>query len=204
MIGTPDSDVVSGSLRSAQRIGLAHEMLDAAEIRRRFPPFTPQPGDRRFVRGARPASFFPEEAIHAHLEQAAAMARTCISTSALSIGTRARPATVEVRTTRGTLRGGASGSCTRRVGAVAVSDADWLPLEVEPQILYWFDPRRRRGAVRARSISDLHLGPRRRRAVLRISRPTRRRQGRVLRTGSAARCTPDAVDRVTPTKSGDA
>ena len=45
MIGTTESDVVSGSLRSAQAHGLAHEMLDAAEIRRRYPPFTPQPGD---------------------------------------------------------------------------------------------------------------------------------------------------------------
>lgn len=41
MIGPPDSDAVAGSLRSAREHGIAHEMLDPAEIRRRFPPLTP-------------------------------------------------------------------------------------------------------------------------------------------------------------------
>ncbi len=40
MIGTSESDVITGSLRSAQEHGLAHEILDSAEIRRRYPPFT--------------------------------------------------------------------------------------------------------------------------------------------------------------------
>src|SRR5687768_6942084 len=35
MIGTPDSDVFSGSLASARMHGLEHEVLDAAEINRR-------------------------------------------------------------------------------------------------------------------------------------------------------------------------
>ena len=41
MIGEPDSEVVSGSLRSAREHDLDHDVLDAAEIHRRFPPFTP-------------------------------------------------------------------------------------------------------------------------------------------------------------------
>jgi sarcosine oxidase len=39
MMGPSDSNVVAGSLRSAQLYNLEHEMLDANEIRRRFPPF---------------------------------------------------------------------------------------------------------------------------------------------------------------------
>jgi sarcosine oxidase len=40
-LGRPDSATVSGALASARKHGLAHELLDAAEVRRRFPVFTP-------------------------------------------------------------------------------------------------------------------------------------------------------------------
>ncbi|PMP85152.1 MAG: N-methyltryptophan oxidase, partial [Roseiflexus castenholzii] len=39
MIGRAESGVVRGALRSAQMHHLPHELLDAADIRRRFPPF---------------------------------------------------------------------------------------------------------------------------------------------------------------------
>ena len=39
--GRPDSPTVAGSLRSSRQWGLPHELLDAAEIRRRFPTMTP-------------------------------------------------------------------------------------------------------------------------------------------------------------------
>ena len=41
MIGRADSEVVSGSLRSAREHHLAHEMLDATQIRARFGACTP-------------------------------------------------------------------------------------------------------------------------------------------------------------------
>jgi len=41
MLGTRESTVVSGSLRSAREHGLPHELLDGREIRRRFPQFAP-------------------------------------------------------------------------------------------------------------------------------------------------------------------
>ena len=46
MIGSPDSELVTGALRSARTHGLAHEMLDAAQMQRRFPQhtFIPVPG----------------------------------------------------------------------------------------------------------------------------------------------------------------
>lgn len=41
MIGAEGSRVVSGSLHTARQWGLAHEMLDAGDLRRRFPTFVP-------------------------------------------------------------------------------------------------------------------------------------------------------------------
>jgi sarcosine oxidase len=41
MIGRPDTIPVAGALATARDLGLAHEVLDAAEIRRRFPALTP-------------------------------------------------------------------------------------------------------------------------------------------------------------------
>src|SRR5207248_11267728 len=37
MIGTPDSELVSGSLASARQHGLEHELLSADEVQRRYP-----------------------------------------------------------------------------------------------------------------------------------------------------------------------
>src|SRR5437667_6109143 len=41
MIGRPDSTVVRGARRSAETHGLRHELLAAAEVRRRFPALRP-------------------------------------------------------------------------------------------------------------------------------------------------------------------
>lgn len=70
MIGSPESEVVAGSLRSALEHGLAHEMLDAAAIRRRFPALTPPPGVVA-LHEDEAGIVFPEEAIRAHLDLAA-------------------------------------------------------------------------------------------------------------------------------------
>ena len=45
MLGPPDSMAVAGALAAARAHGLAHEVLDASEIRRRFPAFTPSDGE---------------------------------------------------------------------------------------------------------------------------------------------------------------
>jgi len=44
MLGPESADVVNGAVRSAREHGLPYEMLTAAEVRRRFPAFTPEPG----------------------------------------------------------------------------------------------------------------------------------------------------------------
>ncbi|HEY4703312.1 MAG TPA: FAD-dependent oxidoreductase, partial [Streptosporangiaceae bacterium] len=70
MVGRPDSRTVSGSLRSAQEWNLPHELLDAAQIRRRFPTMTPEPDEvALFERNA--GLVIPEESVAAHLALAA-------------------------------------------------------------------------------------------------------------------------------------
>ncbi|HEX2061859.1 MAG TPA: FAD-dependent oxidoreductase, partial [Thermoanaerobaculia bacterium] len=69
MIGAPESVTVTGSLASARAHGLAHEMLDAVEIRRRFPMMTPEDG---VVALYEPMAGFvhPERSILAHQRRA--------------------------------------------------------------------------------------------------------------------------------------
>ncbi|MEX2015814.1 MAG: N-methyl-L-tryptophan oxidase, partial [Candidatus Hydrogenedentales bacterium] len=138
MIGAPESDVVSGSLRSAREHGLDHEMLDAAEIHRRFPPFTPRQGIVAFYE-REAGSLFPEEANQAHLEMAARHGAGLHFEDPVEDWQILPSGAVEVRTTRDRYQ------CGRLIlapGAWAASlfKIDRLPLEVEPQVLYWFDP----------------------------------------------------------------
>ena len=42
-LGAENSDVVRGSLQSARQYGLAYELFEAAEVRRRFPSLRPGP-----------------------------------------------------------------------------------------------------------------------------------------------------------------
>src|SRR6185295_18206890 len=75
MLGAPDSLTVAGSRRSSEQWGLPHEMLDAAEIRRRFPNLAPQPHEVGLYE--RKAGFLrPEETVRANLDLAAAKGAT--------------------------------------------------------------------------------------------------------------------------------
>jgi len=65
-IGAPDSELVAGTLRSSRLHGLAHEVLDAADVMRRFPAFRVPAG---CVGVFQPEGGFlrAEQAIHAQL-----------------------------------------------------------------------------------------------------------------------------------------
>src|SRR5262245_56670931 len=69
MIGRPDSVVVTGSRRSAEEHRLSHEMLGAADIRRRFPMLRPD-DDMVAVWEPRAGVLFPERCVGAHLAMA--------------------------------------------------------------------------------------------------------------------------------------
>ncbi len=138
MIGAPESDVVSGSLRSAREHHLDHEMLEAAEIHRRFPPLTPDRGTVALYEHAA-GMVFPEEAIRAHLDVAADHGAYLHFDERVEDWSTMPSGAIVVRTSRGRYE------CERLIlapGAWAsqLFKIDWLPLEVEPQQLHWFAP----------------------------------------------------------------
>jgi sarcosine oxidase len=139
MIGKPESEVVSGSLRSAQEHLLDHEMLDAAQIRRRFPALTPSAGDVALFE-TEAGIVFPEEAIRAHLDFAADNSAHLHFAEPVEEWTVASSGRIDVRTSRGRYE---TDRLILAPGAWAsdLFKIDWLPLEVEPQQLHWFDPR---------------------------------------------------------------
>lgn len=139
MIGSPESEVVAGSLRSALEHGLAHEMLDAAAIRRRFPALTPPPGVVA-LHEDEAGIVFPEEAIRAHLDLAADHGARLHFDERVTGWRALAGGTIEVGTSRGRYE------CGRLVLAPGAWASElfrlpWLPLEVEPQQLHWFEPR---------------------------------------------------------------
>ena len=138
MIGSPNSEVVSGSLRSAREHDLEHEVLDAAEVHRRFPPFTPRQGIVAFYE-REAGSLFPEEAIRAHLDMAARHGADLHFDERVEDWSVSASGRVEVTTTRSRYE---CGKLILAPGAWAASlfKIAWLPLEVEPQVLYWFEP----------------------------------------------------------------
>jgi sarcosine oxidase len=137
MLSTPAADVVSGARRSADQWGLPYEMLDAAEVRVRFPTLTPadpvvglyEPGTG-FIR--------PEQSVLAHSELAAAAGAD------LRYGERvtawsASAAGVEVTTTDGRYRGGRLVFCAGPWSPELLSGLG-VPLVVERQVMHWFEP----------------------------------------------------------------
>ena len=139
MIGTPDSEVVSGSLRSAREHHLDHELLDAAQIRRRFPAFTPAPGTVALFENEA-GIVFPEEAIRAHLDFAVDNGAHVHFDERVEDWSVTSSGVVQLRTSRGRYE---SDRLILAPGpwALDLFKIDWLPLEVEPQQLHWFDPR---------------------------------------------------------------
>nr|MDQ6926135.1 FAD-dependent oxidoreductase [Candidatus Eremiobacteraeota bacterium] len=70
-VGRPDMPVVAGTLASARRWQLAHDVYDAGDLRRRFPMTTPHE-DEIGVFEAVAGAVFPEAGVRAHLLDAAA------------------------------------------------------------------------------------------------------------------------------------
>jgi sarcosine oxidase len=137
MMGAPDSEVVQGSLRSAQEHGLDHETLDTAGIRRRFPQFKVPEGTVALFEAAA-GLVFCESAVQAHLE-AARHHGAELRFHERVVSWKNSPEGVEVVTSRGRY------SAARLV----VTPGPWapevlrelgLPLTVERQVLCWFDP----------------------------------------------------------------
>ncbi|MFB9902732.1 N-methyl-L-tryptophan oxidase [Allokutzneria oryzae] len=136
MVGPPLSKTVAGSLLSAQQWGLPHEMLDADEIRRRFPTLTPEP-DEVALYEARAGFVRPEETVTAHLQLAAA--RADIHFEEPMVAFESTSDGVRVVTAKRTYEAGELVICPGAWAPDLLADLN-VPFAIERQIQYWFDP----------------------------------------------------------------
>ncbi|GAB3455901.1 N-methyl-L-tryptophan oxidase [Streptomonospora sediminis] len=140
MVGRPDSRTVSGSRESARRWGLPHEMLEAAEIRRRFPTMAPRPDEVGLYEG-RGGFVRPEATVRAHLSLADQAGADLHFTEPAESWT-ALPGGEGVRIT--------TGQGVYTADRLVVCPGAWAPrvladlgveFTVERQVQYWFAPR---------------------------------------------------------------
>jgi sarcosine oxidase len=139
MIGLPDSPVVTGSIRSAQEHGLPYETLDASEIRRRFPPFNPGPQVVALYE-AQAGVLDPESCIQAQIDRAARRgAALHFEEPAIAWEAGASGDRVRVITARGAYEAARLILAPGAWAPALLADLG-LPLAVERQVLYWFEP----------------------------------------------------------------
>ena len=138
MVGRPESRTVSGSRASAEQWGLEHEILDAAELRRRFPTLAPQP-DEIALYEAKAGLVRPEATVAANLELATARGADLRFHEPM---TSWEPAGDGVRVHT------ASGTYT--AGQLVITPGPWapelladlgVPFKIERQVQFWFRPR---------------------------------------------------------------
>ncbi|GHA90200.1 N-methyltryptophan oxidase [Streptomyces tendae] len=138
MVGRPDSWTVSGSLRSAREWDLPHEMLDAREIRRRFPTLAPG-DDEVALYEARAGLLRPENTVAAHLQLAT---RQGADLHFDEPTTRWEPYRdgVRVHTAENTYTASHLVVCPGAWAPRLLADLG-VPFRVERQVMYWFRPR---------------------------------------------------------------
>jgi sarcosine oxidase len=137
MIGPSDGSVITGTLRSAREHQLPYELLDAAEVHARFPPFTI---DRSLTAVFDPrAGYLDADACNrAHIDSARAAGATArfdepaLEWSADADGARVRTHSGWYTADKLALTGGSWN------GSLA-SDLN-LPFQIERQSLFWLEP----------------------------------------------------------------
>ena len=137
-IGPPNGDLVAGSLRSAQLHGLPHELIDAAEIRRRQPALQARAHEAA-VYEAEAGVLLPERCIEAFLDLAGQAGATLRHAEAVQTW-RAAGGEVTVETS----------AARYTAGRLVLTAGAWLgtllrelslPLQPERIPLFWFEPR---------------------------------------------------------------
>jgi sarcosine oxidase len=138
MIGSPGTKYFEGSKASAEKYDLPYEVLDAAELKRRYSVFEPTPETAAFFE--KKAGFLrPEASVKAHLDRAASLGADLHFEEEL-LSWEPTESGVRVETASGTYE----------AERLVVSAGAWapklladlgLPLEVTRQLLFWFDPK---------------------------------------------------------------
>ena len=135
MLGTPDSDLVKGALLSAELHQLPHEMLTAIQVRERFPALRPEP-DMAAVWEPRAGVLFPDLCITAHLAQARKHGAD-LHYQECALRWENSSDGIRVVTTNGEY-------CAAKLIVTAGAGISVLfpelPLRIERQVLFWFDP----------------------------------------------------------------
>jgi sarcosine oxidase len=147
MVGRPDSRTVAGSLRSAQQWGLPHEMLDAAEIRRRFPTMTPADDEvALFERNA--GLVIPEESVAAQLALAARAGAELHHEEPVTRWRAIPGGGVEVTTPAAWYQASQLAVCPGPWAPELLADLD-IPFGIERQVQYWWAPAKDPNRFRA-------------------------------------------------------
>ena len=136
-MGRPDALVVRGALLAAERFGLAHEVLDASEVQRRYPAVELSE-DMIGVHDPSAGFLLPERAILAH----AAAARghgADVRTRQTITGWQATSDGVEVHTEHDVYRADRLVFTAGAWMAELLADLN-LPLDVTRQVVGWFEP----------------------------------------------------------------
>ena len=142
-IGPEGGELVPGSAASADEHGLPYEMLDASELKRRFPIF--EPGPETVALFERRAGFVrPERTVRAHLDRAASLGAD-LRFGERVISWEATDSGVKVRTEGGLFEAERLVVAAGAWAGELLSDLG-LPLEVTRQILFWFRPGGATGA----------------------------------------------------------
>ncbi len=137
-LGAEDSEVVQGSLQSADQHGLACELLDAEAIQRRFPVLHPRPSDCAVYE--KKAGFVrPEAAVTAHLQLAAQNNASLHFEEPVTAWQITNSGTVRVTTQKTTYE---AEHLVVAPGAWAADLLKWtLPsLQVRRHVMAWFEP----------------------------------------------------------------
>jgi sarcosine oxidase len=138
LVGAPHGHLVTGALRSAKLHHLPHELLDAREVRSRFPAFSLEDPEVA-VYEPRAGILFPEACVQAHQRLAAAHGAD-LRFSTRVLGWESDGARVRVRTEEGWEEAAnlvlAAGAWMPQLAGLPV------PLTVERQVVFWFAPRR--------------------------------------------------------------
>jgi sarcosine oxidase len=130
-------DFLGNTIAAARKYNIAHEILDAREIKRRFPPFAVRDDETGYFEPA--AGYLrPEECIRAQLALAVKHGAT-IHTGETVLSFDAGPRGVAVKTAK----------ATYNAGTLLISAGGWLPqlltreyaapFAVRRQLLFWFD-----------------------------------------------------------------
>jgi sarcosine oxidase len=138
-LGAPDSDAVTGCLQSVEDHDLPHEVLDAAELRRRYPPLSPDP-DCVAILDPSAGALDPELCVSTLLESAQAKGAECRFETEVR-GWDADGSGVAVRTDAGEFR----------AGRLVLAPGPWFaglsqggptmtPTEVTREVMHWFEP----------------------------------------------------------------